>query len=247
MKLYNNRGSATIEACFTIPIFLFFFLAIASMIMMFFAEAHIHQSLAASGDVISRYCYINQEKKVSDGVYYLLLKKEFTKFIGNDYFVEQSVSGGKKGVHLVFKRDNDNEKVFCIKAVYKIKIYLPILGSFYTKRSVFIKQKGFVGFTKDEEEIDTYVYITPNQEVYHCSRNCTHLSLSVREVNGNNRSLYEPCHYCRYATNDNGTIYVARTGNVYHESRMCSGLKRSVTRVKKSSVMGLPPCKRCGR
>lgn len=249
-RFTKNVGSITVESCLTIPLFLFFFLAVASIIMIFFGEAHIHQSLATAGEIISRYYYIQQDKGDEhnfDIVNSKLLKKEFLKALGDDFYVSRSVSGGKNGIILTYRRDYENPKIFYLIANYQIKFYIPAIGSFHGKRTVTIKQKGFVGYTKGEEEIDPYVYITPNQEVYHCSRNCTHLSLSVREIDGSNRNLYEPCHFCRYRVNDTGRIYVARTTNVYHENRGCSGLKRSVRRVKKSSVSGLPPCERCGR
>lgn len=245
-----NNGSVTLEACLTIPLFLFFFFSIASIIMTFFGEAHIHQSLATAGEVISRNYYSNQpasEDTVSDGMYYLLLNKQFSDALGDDFFVNKVVSGGKKGIVLSYIPDNENSKIFYLHANYLININIPVIGRLSAKRTVTIKQKGFVGYKRGEEAIDPYVYITPNQAVYHCSRSCTHLSLSVRTIDGNNRNLYKPCGFCRYEQNDCGKIYVARTSDLYHESRTCSGLKRSVTRVKKSMVPGLPPCERCGR
>lgn len=249
-KGQKHTGAVTVEACLVIPLFLFFFLSMASIIMIFFCDAHIHQSLSDTGQVISRQCYKNQIianesiSNISDGI---VLNTQFLKFLGNDFFVERVVLGGRHGITLSLTEDNKNPKIFYLKADYVIKVHVPILGTLKRKGQAIVKQKGFVGYTKGEEEIDPYVYVTPNQAVYHCSRSCTHLSLSVREVSDANRSLYKPCRFCRYAENNSGTIYVTRTSNLYHESRGCSGLKRSVTRVKKSMVAGLPPCGRCGR
>lgn len=249
-KQKHNSGSVTVEACFTIPLFLFFFMGIASIIMIFFAECHIHQSLADAGEVISKYYYQQQnlwDTEDFPSIYPTLLKKEFENTLGDDFYVSRIVDGGRDGIHLLYKTDDKNPKIFYINACYFVNFSVPVFGRFRIQRTVTVKQKGFVGYTRGEEEIDPYVYITPHQAVYHCSRNCTHLSLSVRALDSSNRSIYEPCRFCRYDNNESGTIYVARTSNLYHENRNCSGLKRTVTRVKKSSVLGLPPCERCGR
>ncbi len=253
LKSYN-RGSVTIEACFTVPLFLFFFLAIANILMVFFAEGHIYQSLAEAGECTSQYCYLEQSllKKsepidmASAGTTGTLLYR-FNQYLGDDYYVEKVVAGGKKGIRISLKTDKENHKVFHAKAVYEIQFMIPIFGKYTMKRKVDIKQKGFVGYTKGEEEIDEYVYITPNQAVYHNSRSCSHLVLSIRSLSQSRSSSYHPCHFCGKSTASCNKIYVAKSTNIYHNDKNCSGLKRTVTRVKKSTVGSLPPCKRCGK
>lgn len=250
-KSKNYEGSVTVEACLSLPLFLFFFMAIASMIMIFFAECHIHQSLVEAGEEISKQCYWQQQySQETEGTIYLnhgFLKKQFLSSLGEDFYVSHVVAGGKNGILLTISVDQNNSKIFFVDAGYNIQFDVPIIGNFYVHRVVTVKQKGFVGYTQGEEVIDAYVYVTPNQAVYHYSRNCTHLSLSVSVLDGSNRNLYKPCRLCRYANNESGNIYVARTSDLYHENRNCSGLKRSVIRVKKGSVTGLPPCERCGK
>ncbi|MBD8973572.1 MAG: hypothetical protein EGQ63_07000, partial [Clostridiales bacterium] len=93
------------------------------------------------------------------------------------------------------------------------------------------------------EEEDCYVFITPNQEVYHMRRDCTHLELKVQKTSGT--AGLSPCRYC--GRRKTGNYYIAKDGRVYHCNRDCSGLKRTVSRVRKKEVPGLGPCQRCGR
>lgn len=250
-KSKYNKGSVTVEACLTLPLFLFFFMAVASMIMIFFAEGHIHQSLVEAGEEVSKQCYWQQQYAQGTGESIYLnqgvLKNRFLSSLGEDFYVSHVVAHGKNGIILTISVDHENPKIFLIDAGYDIRFDIPIIGNFCLHRVITVKQKGFVGYTQGEEKVDAYVYVTPNQAVYHCSRNCTHLALSVSALDGSNRNLYKPCRLCKNANHEGGKIYVARTSDIYHENRNCSGLKRSVIRMKKSSVIGLPPCERCGR
>lgn len=243
-----NRGSVTVEACFTVPLFLFFFLSIVSMIMVFFAEAHIRQSLGEACEYTSQLCYLegledSETLQVNEDVLY----KTFYSYLGEDFYIDKVILGGKSGISVYVEPDKDNKKIFLGKAKYNIKFTIPMIGTFKINRSVSVKQKGFVGYRAGEEEVCEYVYVTPNQAVYHCSRECTHLKLSVNSISSNQINQYTPCGFCGNKKNDTGRIYVARTTDIYHQDRNCSGLKRTVSRVKKSSVKGLSSCSRCGR
>lgn len=101
-----------------------------------------------------------------------------------------------------------------------------------------------------EEEI---VFMTDHGEVYHRSRNCTHLTLSVQaapfsEIKGKRNeggSRYTPCEQC----GDNGfatVVYITSHGSRYHFSLGCRGLKRTVRAVYLSQIPGVPSCSKCG-
>lgn len=251
----GNEGASTVEACFVMPIFLFFFLFIASVIMIYFADCHIHQGLSEAGEYTSAYCYYEaslqetaNDKSIQNltAVNEAVFLKEFLSHIKDDFFVNRIIKGGAKGIQILVIPDKENPKIFHGVAVYKVKFYIPIFGEYDLSQYKCTKIKGFVGYTYGEEEVDEYVYVTPNEAVYHCSRNCTHLMLSVHTESVGNRKKYKPCGFCKHAPMGN-LIYVARTSNLYHLDKTCSGLKRTVNRVKKSEAGGLPPCSRCGR
>ena len=101
-----------------------------------------------------------------------------------------------------------------------------------------------------EEEI---VYITNNREVYHKSRSCTHLSLSIQIADSGKVSRernqsggrYYPCEYC----GDGGfltVVFLTTHGDRYHRTLNCRGLKRNIREVYLSQVKELPVCSKCG-
>ena len=246
-----NKGYITVEACLVVPLFLFFWLAMANIYMVLFAEAHIHQALAEAANDTAGQCYL-EKKLLSDKntsieklVNQVYTAAQFRTYLGDDFFVEQCVSGGKQGVLITVKKDSKNAKVFLVKATFMVKLQIPVLGDFHIALTDTIKQKAFVGYSP-EETSDRYVYITPNQAVYHTRRSCTHLALEVDEKMISGSSGYVPCGFCAKNGRNAGKIYVARTSNVYHYSKSCSGLKRTVSRVKLSELSGMGACLRCG-
>lgn len=242
----NNYGSATVEACVIVPVFLFFLLEISYIFMMVMADAHIHQSLAEASIYGAQYCYLEDRISSASILNTVVINKQFRTYLGEDSMVDKVVAGGKNGIVITAVPEIDNPKVFNVRADYVFQISVPVLGSHYIKRSEYIKQKAYLGYSKEDavKDLDIYVYITPNQSVYHLSRSCTHLALKVRTRSGH--GSYPPCGFCgkdEYI----GTVYVAESGTVYHNNPRCIGLKRTVSRVKKSSVAGLGPCSRCGQ
>lgn len=248
----KNKGYITVESSIVVPLFLFFMLSLSGIFMVLMAEAHIHQSLGEASGYTAQYSYLekklleNQNADIENIVNLAVLAKQFKTYIGDDTYVEKIIVNGKNGIFLTVTSDKENKKIFIAKAKYYIKMKVPVLGVLQMPFSSEIKQKAFLGYSK-EEKSDIYVYVTPKQSVYHTSRSCTHLSLDIQKRSSTQKGNYEPCRFCGKAGNDEGSIYIARTGNVYHYRKTCSGLKRTITRVKLEDVVGLSPCSRCGR
>lgn len=261
----KNRGSITVEASIVVSLFLFFMLAMAGIYMMLLAEAHIHQALAEATDYVAQYCYLEQklfnsknenidEKatveqhqiNIESLIDTMLLTSQFNTYLGQDFYVERMIVGGKNGVVIKVKKDKENSKIMLVTASYQAKLYLPLLGTYSIYLSNQIKQKAFVGFSEEEyDTLDRYVFVTPNREAYHMRRDCTHLMLDVKSVTSKNIGGYTACFYCGKDMEQN-KIYIAKTGAVYHSRTDCVGLRRTVRRVKLSSVKSLGACSRCG-
>jgi hypothetical protein len=248
----KNKGSITVEACLVVPLFLFFMLAVSGISMLLLADAHIHQSLAEAAGYTAQYAYL--EKKLTSESETLtksilntvILKQQFNSYIGDDFYVKRMVQNGISGVFLTITPDADNPKIFIAKADYIVNMEIPLLGKWRIYRCNQIKQKAFVGYSKEEAAgEDVYVYVTPEQSVYHTKRSCTHLSLSISSISSWQKENYTACSFCGKEA-DSGKIYVTKTTNTYHCNKGCSGLKRTVKRVKNSEVGGLQPCSRCG-
>ncbi len=107
--------------------------------------------------------------------------------------------------------------------------------------------------TTDTKEDEEYVYITESGTVYHRSRSCSHLKISIRVVNASEVSLsrndygqrYYPCEKCCRGQST-GLVFITDKGDKYHNSANCSGLKRTILTVRLSEVGGRGPCSLCG-
>ncbi len=254
----NNKGYITVETSMIVTIFLFFMLGMCGLYMLVMAEAHVHQALASAVDYVAQYSYLENRmisnKNVSDKrnmisvenlVDVVLIKQKFNTYLGDDYYVEKIVTGGKNGIIITAEEDSSNKKVMLVTARYLVKINLPLLGTYSIPLSNQIKQKTLVGFSKEEYlSGDYYVYITPNREAYHMRRDCTHLVLDIKSVSKKYQSRYTPCYYCGIRE-INKWLYVTKENNVYHSTKDCVGLRRTVKRVKLSAVKGIGACSRC--
>lgn len=276
MKKKHNKGSATVEACLVVPLFLFFMLAMADMLMLFIADAHIHQSLAEAAGYTAQYAYLEEVLINKAGLEYsgtadlnqrresslkavsekdsslntfintAIVIQKFREYLGEDFYVEKIISGGKNGIIISVKPDADNPKIFIVRAAFCGRAEIPLIGNLTVPLTEQIRQKAFLGYSKEEQAADTYVYVTPTQSVYHTKRSCTHLSLSVHSASGSRKGDYIPCRFCGKEALTDDTIYLTRTTNVYHTNSGCSGLKRTIKRIKKEEAAGLSPCSRCG-
>ena len=101
-------------------------------------------------------------------------------------------------------------------------------------------------------EDEEYVYITESGTVYHRSRDCSHLKISIRVVpledvvNERNRhgNKYYKCERCG-SYGSSGVVFVTNDGSKYHTSASCSGLKRTIYVVKITETGGRGPCSSC--
>ena len=116
------------------------------------------------------------------------------------------------------------------------------------------KWTGYDVMSTDKTEVEEeYVYITECGTVYHRSRDCSHLRISVSICNASDVSMkrndygqkYRPCERCA-SGNSTGLVFITDKGDKYHNSANCSGLKRTIKTVKLSETGGRGPCSLCG-
>lgn len=110
--------------------------------------------------------------------------------------------------------------------------------------------RAWIGFTELSVG-ETWVYITPEGEVYHLYRDCTHLELAIRQVTykeavrseNNYGQTYRACALC--GERIGAMVYITPEGDCYHGNRTCSGLKRTVRQVPMSEAYERGCCMRC--
>jgi len=181
-----------------------------------------------------------------------------------DRFNQSCIVGGFDGINF------DDSKILRdgihidIVARYRIRIPIRFFGLFENDMVQRVRLRGWIGFKipalyrvsddNDEEYKEKTVYVTESGAVYHMDRNCSHIKLSVKAINGTptwqrnkSGSKYLPCEFCiKHNNSDNGTYYITSYGDRYHAREDCPGIKRTVREVPLSDVEHLSPCKRCG-
>lgn len=103
--------------------------------------------------------------------------------------------------------------------------------------------------TDEEEEL---VYITEYGKVYHLTKSCSFLRLSIRAVNVNQveklRNADGSCFYICEECGDkcSNIVFITSYGNRYHGTLQCRGLKRTIQEIPLSEVGDRTACKKCG-
>ena len=244
-KMRNkNRGSMTVEAALAMPLFLFAMLALYHIHQCHLAQAAVYEACAEAAEYTAEYAFVGNVNP-------LIPQLCFSKYIDDEARIKRYVAGGASGVSFLLTHTEDDYLV--LEASYRLRVSVPFFPVFSGKRHVKIRQRLYVGDTggseneSEDETREKYCYVTDNREVYHLSRSCTHLQLSVHAVS--DRNICEnmglvPCAFC--GGMGGSTYLVTDEGNCYHKNPGCSGLKRTVYRVRRSEVNGIPPCGRCG-
>lgn len=104
------------------------------------------------------------------------------------------------------------------------------------------------------EEKEDVVYRTENGTVYHESKACGYLKVTVRPVSVSEvesmrntaGEKYTQCLRCDHMELT-GQVYVSAGGDRYHRSASCVALKRNVIEVNREEAGNLPACHKCGK
>ncbi len=244
----NSRGMATIEASLVITLFLFGALALLQIGFVLITSMHVYDAFSQAVEQTAQEACIYETclgEEGSNTTVLALVYERLQNHLRSDLLVTQCVQGGASGVFVTSCLLTD-EKYIEAALCYRVRIVLPFFSLSGISFKEQQKQKAFLGYVAPDEA-ETYVYITDYQSVYHLTRSCTHLNLSISEVSAQeleqNYSGLSACSYCKHS---GSKYYVTSEGDCYHESLACPGLKRTIYRVKKSSVQGKAPCSRCG-
>ncbi len=240
----NNKGSAVVEATVVVPLFLMFFVCLYMMCMAKQAEACVYEAAVETAGYTAETAYLNETAALA------VPFAKFASYADDERLLDRYISGGKHGVNFLGTYIADG--YLYLRVSYTVVVNTPLMGRLSRFKTYTIKQRIYDGRGKASEgeaddKDERYVYITDNKEVYHESRSCTYLTLSIHGASVSEaKSLsYTPCEYC--GKNSADYVYITDEGSKYHTGMHCSGLKRTVYRIKKSDAAGIPPCSRCGR
>ncbi|MBE5865663.1 MAG: hypothetical protein E7292_05530 [Lachnospiraceae bacterium] len=268
----------TVEAAIVLPLFLFFFVNLGSAIEMIRLHGNLQMALWECGNRMCVYGYVNSLENDGDegadrsmweemgdvALTYTYVKGQVANYVGREYLAESPISNGADGLQfwesdIAAGDEAASGDILDLVLTYQVS---PLLEIPYVKPFRMVNRyygRMWTGYDvveanagKNREDI---VYVAENAEVFHETKDCTHLKLTIREVSwsmlpysrNENGIRYVKCQKCGDGVA--GTVaYVAKEGDAYHKDRDCSGLKRTVyTMLRELAVEKYRSCSRCGK
>lgn len=250
------EASATVEAALVLPLYIYAVLAITCLLQVMNIKSTVRNAVYDDVRQLSRYVFTVSDSKLSSLVYEQLARKILLENLSDDFFENSGIVGGKSGISLSgssFLKENNE---ITLKVTYYLKNPFDIFGIGKTKVSQQFTACAWLGETQVEcGYSDTkQVYVTTDGSVYHESKTCSYLNLSIESVKyesvGSRRSAdgsrYYACEQCAEGA-ASSIVYITSYGTRYHNDRNCSGLKRSVFCVPLSEVSDRRACLKCGK
>lgn len=248
-SMAGPKGSMTVEAALTIPVFLFAVLCLIYLLEVQAIRISVHSAAQgaaknAATDIVT-VPVLNVFK----------FKSDMVRMIGAERLEGSIIQGGKSGLSCLGSLYYPSTGEIHVRISYKIRLPFPGFTDIGVRQKDTFIVKAWTGYTKPdvEDEDGEIVYVTDSGAVYHTNYQCSYLQLSIRFLPSTGLSgirnlggaRYRSCEKCVHGSAMAG-VYVTDSGNRYHNSLNCSGLKRSIRAVKKSKIYGKAACSRCG-
>lgn len=248
-SMAGPKGSMTVEAALTIPVFLFAVLCLIYLLEVQAIRISVHSAAQgaaknAATDIVT-VPVLNVFK----------FKSDMVRMIGAERLEGSIIQGGKSGLSCLGSLYYPSTGEIHVRISYKIRLPFPGFTDIGVRQKDTFIVKAWTGYTKPdvENEDGEIVYVTDSGAVYHTNYQCSYLQLSIRFLPSTGLSgirnlggaRYRSCEKCVHGSAMAG-VYVTDSGNRYHNSLNCSGLKRSIRAVKKSKIYGKAACSRCG-
>lgn len=258
-------ASFSLEAALVLPIFLVFAVGLISFLMIISLQMDIQEGLFETARDLSRKAYLAQSAQLESpalgpaAVSIALRTPERKNRIDNSRIV-----GGAVGVNTLLSSYDAETGILDAAAgyTYSIPILPERISHLYLEQRlrthVWIGREldscGEDADKEQKEEDAKTVYVTENGSVYHTSKDCTYLDLSIRQISkdsveserNNSGSKYGCCPFCAKYAGAQQTVYVTDYGENWHVSLACPGLKRTIRQMDISEVGNLPLCTKCG-
>ncbi len=249
------KASMTVEAALVLPLFLFFFLQISSFVEMLRLHSNLQYGLWKSGKALMLYGVAEEVAAAVPelAVSYVYIKGSLISTLGKEYLDTSPLTFGSDGINF-FESDIITESgEVDVTVTYQVSPKGQILPFSYVRLS-----NRFFGKVWDGYEIlsagvsEQVAYVTKYGEVWHSTRACSHLKLSIHTIpvsgldNYRNQwgKGYAKCSFC-----SNGVmpqrVYVTDEGDCYHYEEGCLGLTRHVQIIAWKEREKYRPCSRC--
>ncbi len=237
-------GSLTVEAALALPVFLFAAVMILFLFRIMQIQYIVENSLDKAVAEVSLIDGISRQQAEN------LTKAAFYRELAVQNCPLSHIERGIGGFS--WKNTYVDETMIDAQVGYSVSFPLRFFGRKRIKLQDVCRMRRWIGerAVNSGNQEQEWVYVTPKEQVYHVSRACTHLKLSVKAVSSDGlKSQWKTCGACGHCAKGKKTgavVYVTREGESYHLNINCSGLKRTVYMIPKEQTGGKRPCTRCG-
>lgn len=253
----------TVEAAIVFPVFIIFLLHLGSVIEMIRLHNNIQTALYIHGSEVALYGSEidgdeNETEVVADVAAALFIRTSVIKTLGQDYLDNSPLKYGDSGLQMWESKlftDNDELDVTMTYTVAPL-ISLVEFVPFRMVNRYFVHIWNGYGIDEDESELSQrIVYVTEYGQVWHSTLQCTHLNLSIHQVEaeqvGRQRNIYGSRYKaCEKCIRDKlpSVLFITNDGTKYHSSIDCPGLTRRIQNISLSDAVkrGYRQCSRCG-
>lgn len=240
---HGEKASFTVEASIGLPILIFFLAFLVFFFRIFIISQTVEESLAYAGRTLAA-----QAVEKDGGL--VEAKILFLSKAGKKQEIKDFVLGGVAGISLAKSKFTETEVQ--LHAVYIISFPIHFFGMENFPMSQTIICRKWNGQKEGYDTTEKMVYITPYGSVYHQSKRCRYLDLSIQQIKksevkikrNKNGGKYKKCGRCCEGTAE--TYFITDYGTEYHQKLSCSALKRTIYMVPLSQVKGRDGCGKCG-
>lgn len=274
------RGSVTIEALLSVSLFMMFVVFVMNFMIMLHSEVTVQTYMNTIVQKAAKMqFYIEAADEVSDNVEVLnSLKEKIEKplyetieavegdenpgdilqgkvsggYLLSQLYKELSLNDSKvlrgiRGIRVSESRIQDGIVDFVL--CYEMKV--PMVNKYFPVcQRARVKDWTGTDIARDSGK----VYITRTGQVYHKSKNCSHLIVrisktsieEVTDLRNSSGGRYCACELCAREQILPGTaLFVTEDGDRYHLSLQCKGITRHIIEVDISQTKELRPCSEC--
>ncbi len=256
-------GTLTVEAALVLPLFLFVMIAVMQFGNAMEAAVKFGSSLSETGKLIATSAYISKYGGDTEGVPEIAAGALSAAYAHSKVISQAGDTSAVKNTNMLLSSFLKEDETIDLVLTYQLRSPISIVklpGNFFIQRARVRAWTGRTppsGTAESGEEDGTdgdYVYVTETGTVYHEDPDCTHLKLSIQEVDAsalgmlrnNNGGIYHSCEKCG-GLSENGRVYITKEGDKYHNSLECSGLKRTVKQVSREELGNMRCCSKCGK
>lgn len=244
-------GAFTLEATIILPLVICFFISILFFFRVIQVQLEVQKSLDDTGRKLA--VCLSGDKDYSQGAKLALATGVFLKEAAGRKEVEQYVKGGMLGISLMGSEMTGEE--ISLNAAYQMVFPVKLFWDWKLNIVQSAQCRKWTGWKpiQGNEEGDIWVYITETGTVYHTSRTCTHLDLSIHWISyqdllkkHNKYDVkYRECIIYADKANAFQGVYITEQGDCYHTDLNCSGLKRTIRMIRLSEAEGRSKCSKC--